>query len=388
MVKDWPEPQGSDTLATASCDFFPIQPKRISGSAGYVCMDRPARDAYSPTNFREWQETNSLELTPKFQRRSIWKLPQRSYLIESILLGMPIPPIYLRNRYDTKLNKVVRQVIDGQQRLRSVLDYTNDGFALSSKLDGPYAGKRYSSLSNSERTAIISYRFICESFDDISDREVLDMFQRLNMVSIPLSSQELRNGRYFGPFKRTCYRLAYDFLEWWRTSRIVSETQLSRMLEAQLTSELIIAQLDGMQDKKKSITEFYEKFDSSFPDQKVQEKRFRTIMDQIGDTFGASLSETEFRRPPFFYTLYCAVYHRVFGLKNQQLQTPKKKLTGPDRDSLREAVENLSSVITAAKDERKTPDKYERFALACVSQTDNIQPRQTRLTTLYKEAFG
>ena len=178
-------------------------------------MDKPHRDSYSPSNFIEWREAQSLEIAPKFQRRSVWKQPQRSFLIDTILRQMPVPPLFLRNIYDTSKEKVVREVVDGQQRLRAVLDFIDEKYALSKTLEAPYGGKKFSVLTEDQKASIMCYRFICESFDGISDREVLEVFQRLNMHSVPLSKQELRNGRYFGRFKQACYRTAYNHLEFW-----------------------------------------------------------------------------------------------------------------------------------------------------------------------------
>ena len=352
-------------------------------------MDKPHRDSYSPSNFVEWREAQSLEIAPKFQRRSVWKQPQRSFLIDTILRQMPVTPLYLRNIYDTSRKKVVREVVDGQQRLRAVLDFIDEKYTLSRTLDAPYGGKKFSALTEDQKTSIMSYRFICESFDGISDREVLEVFQRLNTHSVPLSKQELRNGRFFGRFKQACYRTAYDHLEFWRRYRIFTEDKIARMLEVQLTSELLIAQLDGMQDKRSSIDEFYANYDQSFPEGEKHESRFEIIIDQITDALEGALGEGEFRRPPFFYTLYCAVYHRVFGLPNEtELGTPRKKLSQEERDNLSEAVVSLSIVISAAREKQSYPKKYRNFINACLSQTDNIQPRRARLAALYTEAFA
>jgi hypothetical protein len=164
---------------------------------------------------------------------------------------------------------------------------------------------------------------------------------------------------------------------------------IARMLEVQLTSELLIAQLNGMQDKKTSIDTFYTEYDAAFPQMEVHEKRFRVTIDQIIDTFDSTLPETAFRRPPFFYTLYCAVYHRVFGLPREtKLRTPKKRLSTAERANLNDAVHLLSDVIQAAKSKAGYPSKFLRFVNTGLRSTDKIEPRTIRLHVLYHEAFG
>ena len=73
-------------------------------------------------DFREWNELGQLELAPKFQRRKVWLLMAKSYLIDTILRGSPIPKIYIRQKLDLeKSSKTIREVVDGQQRITSLI---------------------------------------------------------------------------------------------------------------------------------------------------------------------------------------------------------------------------------------------------------------------------
>jgi hypothetical protein len=159
------------------------------------------------------------------------------------------------------------------------------------------------------------------------------------------------------------------------------------MLEVELTSELVIAGLDGMQDKKKSIDSFYAQYDEEFKERAQVQKRFRAVIDEINQCVGDSLEELEFSRPPLFYTLYCVLFHRLFGLPKERAATPKKPLGESDRRALGDAVRELSDIITKAKQEVSVPKQFNEFITACLRQTDNIQPRKTRFITLYKAAF-
>ena len=55
-------------------------------------MERPRRAEYTPLDFSQWQAGNSLSLSPKFQRRGVWKPAARSFFVDSLLKGMPVPP--------------------------------------------------------------------------------------------------------------------------------------------------------------------------------------------------------------------------------------------------------------------------------------------------------
>lgn len=61
-------------------------------------MQRPERSSYNSTDFLGWRKLKSLEISPKFQRRPVWSRDARSYFIETLLLGYPVPPLYLRVR--------------------------------------------------------------------------------------------------------------------------------------------------------------------------------------------------------------------------------------------------------------------------------------------------
>jgi hypothetical protein len=351
-------------------------------------MERPERGSFTTLDFISLQEVGSLELSPKFQRREVWKTPARSYFIDSILQDIPVPPIFLRTTQSDDKKRTIREVIDGQQRLRAVLDYVADKYALSKSAVKRHGGKRFSELDGDSKDKILNYSFPCEKFQNLSDPEVLEIFARVNTFSVRLNDQELRNGQFFGLFKRLAYSLAYEHLEFWRRHRIFSEGNIARMEEVELTSELIIAQLDGQQDKKKSIGAFYANYDDTFEERDEMLAHFRTTIDIINDALADNLSETEFRRPPLFYTLYCTTYHRLFGLPKEPSESPRKgRFPKKDITSLRDAALELSDKITAAKHDQEIARGDVSFVNACLRQTDNIKPREIRLRRLYKDAF-
>ena len=350
-------------------------------------MEKAVRSVYTPLDFTQWRSSNSLSLTPKFQRRGVWRPAARSFFIDSLLREMPVPPIYIRQTQSAERDRVLREVVDGQQRISAVLDFLDGKYRLSKTLKAPWAGKTFDALSQNERDRITSYGFPAEVFHGVSDLEVLQVFSRLNTYSVALNAQELRNGRFFGFFKQAAYSLAYEHLEFWRRHRIFTEQNIARMQEVEFVGEVLIAMLHGMQDKKKSIDTFYERYDQEFKQQSAVDKRFREIVDEVNEVLGDSLSETVFRRPPLLYSLFCVIHHRRHGLPGVEQVSPKASLSRDDRVSLREAVESLSDKVEVARSGGNVPARYAAFVAACLRQTDNIKPRQTRFTTLYRAAF-
>jgi hypothetical protein len=351
-------------------------------------MKAPVRSVYTPLDFAQWKASDSLSLTPKFQRRGVWKPAARSFFIDTLLRGMPVPPIYIRQTQSEKRDRTIREVVDGQQRVSAVLAFMEGEYRLSKSLKAPWAGKTFGQLSPEESEQVTAFPFAAEVFHGISDLEVLEIFARLNTYSVPLNAQELRNGRHFGLFKQTVYALAYEHLEFWRRHKIFTEQSIARMLEVEFVSEVLIAFLAGMQDKKKSIDKFYDDFDEAFQQQGQMEKRFRDTVDDLDSSLSANLAETAFRRPPLLYTLFCAIYHRRYGLPGFKVATPRKPLSRDERIAFSEAVQDLSAKIELARDGGDVPTAHGSFVAASLQQTDNIRPRVDRLAAVYRAAFG
>lgn len=148
---------------------------------------------------------------PEFQRGFVWNIKQSSLLVESFLRGLPVPPIFF---FIDEANKNL--VVDGQQRLRSILYFYEGYFGPPSKagrrqvfkLTGlneksRYAGRTYKDLSETERRKLdgsvlraVNIRQLSPSRDTSS---VYHIFERLNTGGTPLSQQEIRNTVYRGP---------------------------------------------------------------------------------------------------------------------------------------------------------------------------------------------
>lgn len=270
---------------------------------------------WSVEEFRGWEESGELLLQPKFQRRDVWSDKAKSYLLDTILRGKPIPKIYLRLDINRKTKRVVREVVDGQQRLRSVLDFLKDGFKISRTHNEENGGKYFSEIDEDAQETVLNYTFAVDVLEDMPDAEVYDVFARLNTYSVTLNYQELRHAKYFGEFKTTAYKLSKAFMTFWSENEIFTSKQILRMAEAEFVSELLIAASAGIRAKEKRLIDsFYLKWDDDFPRRSIIDKRFRETMDSIGGIMGDRLPESKFKTTALLYPLFCAVYHLKFGL--------------------------------------------------------------------------
>lgn len=148
-------------------------------------------------------------VVPDYQRKFVWKQPESSRFIESLLLGLPVPGIFLAQESSSgKMN-----VIDGQQRLLSLL-YFFDGYFKPKKdsvsnrvfrligVQKPYNGLTYSELSPADRenlnNCVIHATVIKQDSPDDGDTSMFHIFGRLNSGGRRLTPQEIRTAVYHG----------------------------------------------------------------------------------------------------------------------------------------------------------------------------------------------
>lgn len=273
---------------------------------------------YCINDFKEWYDRDELILSPYFQRRTVWSEKAKSYLIDTIIRGLPIPKIFMRQKLNDKTFKSVREIVDGQQRLNTILNFLKDGFTLMKSHNPEYANKYFSDLPESIRKNILHYEIATDVLADPKDEKIIDMFARLNTYNVTLNKQELLNATYFGSFKKTVFELAQEFYNFWLENNIFPNKRIMRMAEVQLTSELVILMMDGIQSTK-IIETFYKKYDDDFKERKKIIKRFRECMDIIGEIYGDSLKNSAFHSVTLFYSLFSVIYHFKFGIKNIKL---------------------------------------------------------------------
>lgn len=154
-----------------------------------------------------------LNIQPVFQRQFVWDKIKCSRLIESVLLDIPIPIIYLSEEKDGKEN-----VIDGQQRLTAFFSFIdgklpdNSEFKLSGiKVFTELNGKKFNQLSEELQEKITTYKIRVIKFKKESDGDLqFEIFARLNTGSVPLNDQELRNCVFRGRFNELLKELSQD----------------------------------------------------------------------------------------------------------------------------------------------------------------------------------
>jgi hypothetical protein len=156
-------------------------------------------------------ERSLIDTAPQYQRRLRWSQVKRSLLIESFLLNIPIPPIFL---FEHDYNEY--EVIDGRQRLETIKSFLANNFALTGLKYWPELNrKRFNDLPTvlqkgllrrSLSAVVLLAETASSGEDELDVRTVL--FDRLNTGGVGLNPQELRNALYPGPLNATLIVIA------------------------------------------------------------------------------------------------------------------------------------------------------------------------------------
>jgi hypothetical protein len=147
-----------------------------------------------------------INLNPDFQRRDRWDEEKQSRFIESIIMNVPIPPVFLgEDQYGTYV------VLDGRQRLTAIKDFLSNAFKLKSlKVWEDLNGQSYNDLQKKKLAAAITRRFVpaVVILKESSSQVKYDVFDRLNTGGVIAEPMEIRNAVFQGGFNKLIRSLA------------------------------------------------------------------------------------------------------------------------------------------------------------------------------------
>ena len=244
-----------------------------------------------------------IKLDPDYQRRHRWDDETSSKLVESLILNIPVPLIYLSQDIDvdTETEESRYSVIDGQQRLTAILNFFDGKFSLTG-LDvlEDLNGCKYGSLPPFLIRRLEERSIRCLRIDSTLDGQVkYDIFERLNSGAVKLEAHELRNAVYRGPFNNLCKELSKD-----KNFRILLQipldspydnTKVKKMEDVELVLRFFGLRQEKYRNYRKSKSTSFKNFLSQELRKKNAEdgsrydeyaKRFTSTMKFIIESFG------------------------------------------------------------------------------------------------------
>lgn len=211
-------------------------------------------------------KNNLIKLDPEYQRRHRWSVETASRLIESLILNIPIPIVFISQ--DVDVDQEVGEstsrytVIDGQQRLTAIYEFLNDKFPLQGlETLTELNGSRYKDLPPFLTRRLDERTIKCLRIDSTVDEQVkYDIFERLNTGSVKLEPQELRNATSRGAFNDLIKVLAKnpDFMSLIQvdSKNPDSSPKVQKMEDVELVLRFFALKDRGYRNLKKGFKEF------------------------------------------------------------------------------------------------------------------------------------
>jgi hypothetical protein len=325
----------------------------------------------------------TLRLNPKYQRNPIWSIGQKCFLVDSLISGVPIPQVFVNIETEGagRNRQTVYEIVDGQQRLRAILEFMNDEYSLVataaraypvSDIYKPHIGKHYSELPATLQDAIWNYPLAVQELRGWDDLQIRALFRRLNYVVERLNKQEMRHSQYFGEFVDAVEALTSE--SFWDDIAFFTRRDSQRMKDVEFVSELFVVLLDGVQEGQSTLDRFYADYDVVFPKKHSLVAKFRQVLLSLS-TLRPFLEQSRFTKKADFYGLFAAassinkkakvavdLSSAIHGLGNLEkaLEKPTSSLRGipglyystviegPNKKSKREErTEILQAILTS-----------------------------------------
>ncbi len=308
------------------------------------------------------------KLDPEYQRRHRWSIERKSRLIESFLMNVPVPPVFL---YERDLARF--EVMDGRQRLTALSEFYADQFPLTGlQYWADLDGRKYSELPSKvrdgiDRRYISSIILLKETAATEEQAAMLKkmVFERLNSGGVKLGSQETRNAVYNGPLNQLCLKLSENetFRRMWgipldpepeeneeeeATETLDESTQAGkRMFEKMEDVELVLRffayrQISSFRAGLNKISDFLDRFmvgGNQFSESLLNEYRsmFESTVEFLWQALGAdSFCVIELSKRPTKI-----VYDPIMYVANSEVVTTHRDQLVANKELLRHELEAM-----------------------------------------------
>ena len=245
---------------------------------------------------------------PEFQRNFVWSLAQASKLIESFLLGLPVPQIFVYREKATERLLVV----DGQQRLRSINNFFKGTFDEKpfrlTNVHEKWEGKTFEDLAESDKKKIrmsVLRALIFEQTDPEDNSSIFEIFERLNTGGTKLSFQEVRNCIVRGEITSFLANLNNNNKTWRKI--LNKEKPDKRMRDIEMIIRFF-ALYEKRNEYKKPMKEFLTKFMREKKNLNLEEKEnYKNLFEKTIEKINSDIGSKEAFRLSRNRIKYCSI---------------------------------------------------------------------------------
>lgn len=340
---------------------------------------------YSILEIANWMRTRELTVNTEYQRAGgLWPKTAKSYFIDTLLKGFPFPKIYFHEKIDKELKKPRREIVDGQQRIGTIVEYLENKFALSgTSVD--YVGLKFDDLTEEQKEAFYSYPVTVDVIRNAERSDILEMFRRMNAYTLPLNEAEKRNSDFFGEFKSWVNTVLDEFggliVDW----QILSSRQMLRLLDTEFIADLALAVEQGVISTSPTLLKrIYKDNDKTFASRDLMNERILGTLAFIRAEM-PFVARTHLTKTHVFFSLVCAMIHNRWGLPGVE----ESSGLAPIGDYwISSPAAEIGLRALAAAHEEKDLTKFEDYVKAASEGGNRANQRMTRLVWLSRALRG
>lgn len=343
-------------------------------------------------------EVGQLNLTPEFQRKSVWSEGDRRKLIHTVLQGWPMPAIFLRRRREDGRDHF--DVLDGKQRLESIFmfigarGFGRQSFEVKWSPDSEQKPEVWDWATIRRRVgeaAVMGYSIPVIEVECDSLASVVDLFVRINSTGKPLTRSEKTNAKYYrSGLLKACALIAKRQHRLLAKHGVMKDSHVARMKDVEFITELMVSMHRGEPINKKDA------LDRVLAAGGIDGRSLKKLSGECLAALKASfrvlpdLETTRFRNHSDFYSLVLAIWSLA-----------RRGLIVKDQTSSRRAgalLRRLSSEVDAAVESRRRPNQTAtanevglRYLSAVERSSDNAVQRGQRhevIVGLLEGLFG
>jgi hypothetical protein len=320
-------------------------------------------------------QAGSIVVNREYQRSStVWPPAARSYLIDTILSGFPMPKISLYQKTDLQSRKTIKEIVDGQQRSQTIFEFFKDKL----RITGPsqFSGKKFSDLDEPDQQRFIEYQMDVDLFVSATDDEIRQMFRRINSYTVPLNPEEQRHATHQGEFKWFIIEVTQKYAGMLKNIGVFNERNLSRMNDAKLLTEVCLALEKGIETySKKKLDDIYKDHDKEFPNEDWINQQIDIALGKIA--IWEEIHNGPLMRQANFYSLVLAIIHMY-----NPVSVFAPILPTPISYGTPEIVGTNLTLLATALEQENPPEPLTEFVHACTEATNTKNNREIRFRWL------
>ncbi len=203
--------------------------------------------------------SGKLEPRPEFQRRLVWYKKHKKAFIKTVLEGLPFPEIYIAaGDVDTETGEGKELLVDGQQRMSTLLEYFRGSRELQFK-DIP----AYADLDEKDKIDFLEYDVVVRDLGKMDTSEIIEIFKRINSTNYSLNAMEIHNSRYDGAFKQFGDEIAGN--NFFEKQNIFTSRDIKRMGDTLFCLNLIVTIMSTYFNRDSEVENYLEKYNEEFP---------------------------------------------------------------------------------------------------------------------------